>query len=167
MILDDGLNHRRSYPFHLTTKIIMNKYLLIILTPILSLISSNYTLAQETLYLEETPPPQNLLLNSTSTQVTYETEEVITQSFYQTIEPDQALIYTRGNCENVNLIPQLENIDLPYICRSIDQPEQYRELVVLLYDIGVGGSIPLPVIYYHQKVLFDPTLEHLNILIKN
>ncbi|GEM_PF-6229761 len=145
----------------------MNKYLLIILTSILSLVSSHYTHAQETLYLEETPLPQNLLFNSTSTQITYETEEVTTQSFYQTIEPDQALIYTRGNCENVNLIPELENINLPYICRTIDNSEQYRELVVLLYDIGVGGSIPLPVVYYHQKVLFDPTLEHLNILTKD
>jgi hypothetical protein len=28
----------------------------------------------------------------------------------------------------------------------------------------VGGSIPLPVIYYRQKVLFNPDLEHINVL---
>jgi hypothetical protein len=142
----------------------MNKYLSIILGSILTVCVAKPILGEETIYVEENQPRQTYFLPSSSTQVNYETEEVITQSFYKTIESDQALIYTRGNCEEVNLISSLESLNIDYICRSIDDREKYRELVILLYDIGVGGSIPLPVIYYRQKVLFNPDLEHINVL---
>ena len=142
----------------------MTKKLSIILTTVITLLCPNNILAQETLYLGENQPNRSYLLNSTSTQINYEAQETITQTFYQTIEADQALIYTRGACNDVNLIPQLNNLNIPYICRSIDLPQQHRELVNLLYDIGVAGNIPLPVVYYKQKVLFDPNLEHINIL---
>ena len=145
----------------------MNKYLTIILTSVISLLSPSYLLAQDTLYVEQTQPDTSHLVNSSSTSITYQTEEVITQTFYKTVEADQALIYTRGACENVDIIAELENLEIDYICRSIDNQEQNRELVMLLYDIGVAGSIPLPVIYYHQQVLLDPNLEHINVLIPN
>jgi hypothetical protein len=142
----------------------MKNYYSIILTALITLITPTLTFAQETLYLEEAPPPQNNSFFSNSTQVTYEGEAMITQTFYKTVEPALALIYTRGACENVNLINQLETLHIPYTCRSIDQTEQYRELVALLYDIGIAGSIPLPVVYYQHKVLLDPNLDHIKIL---